>query len=146
MQCSRRQEIAQLDRGFCDRRVGCRLEPQSPRPAAGNTQDSHPTTRLAVSCNSENTDVPSGPTAAGGGGVSVGAAARTLLSRGVLTARTPGLVPASAGRCESQSAPCPVAFRGVPLCSSSLGGRVAYRDSNYLKREWVPERLYLVIS
>ena len=126
------------------------MEPQSPRPAAGNTQDSHPATRLAwpfsLSCNTENTDVPSGPAAAGGGGVSVGAAARILLSRGVLTARTPGLLPASAGRCGSQSAPCAVAFRRLPLCSSSLGGRVAYRDSNYLKREWVPERLYLVIT
>lgn len=47
--------------------------------------------------------------------------------------------------CERQNGPCTGAPQRDPLCSSSLGGHLPYFNSNYLKRVWIPELLYLVI-
>lgn len=113
------------------------MEPQSLRPSAGNTQDSCLALRLVwlllICFGIENPDVSSHPIALSDGSNSVGVATLILLQHDILTTYTP------------RNVPCTGASQRVPLCSSLLGGHLSYFNSNYLKREWVPEHLYLVI-
>lgn len=93
----------------------------------------------------ENPDVSSHPTALSDGSVSVGGATPMLL-RPIDSPHThPGWCRCQQTHCEHPRVLCTDASRRVPLCSSPLGGRVSYSNPHYLKRERIPERLYLVV-